>query len=505
VTSEIQRGSLLMAFGATIITAALLYAGTGLHPAWWAMWIAPLPIVLVAPRLSWFGAFGAAALAWYIGELNLWRYFHGVLEIPAALVLGILVLPACLFGAGVLMFRVRIRRGAIWQAALVLPAFWVTSEYVSALVSPHSTFGNIAYTQMNFLPVVQMASLTGIWGISFCVVLFPAAVAAFFSGRGSRGERNAMAIAAIAFLAAVLGYGAWRLRATPRAKQNASILLMASDEREFIFPHTDAGTLTQARRYAEALAQHGAELRQSGQEQNDAAVVLPEKIGVISDTGLNEFDELFKQAAAKLNANLLIGVDHGTKTRRLNEARLFGPQGTLKAVYVKHHLVPRFEDVDQPGTERTVFTEASGVWGVQICKDMDFPFLSRQYGQQLTEILLVPAWDFVADDWLHDRMAVLRGVESGFPIARTAKQGLMTVSDDRGRILAQRGSKEAAFSYLLATVPVRHDATLYSRWGDWFAWLCIVLFVAALFVPASGAGEVESFVKRASVAALASP
>ncbi|HEY5070381.1 MAG TPA: hypothetical protein VII37_11335, partial [Candidatus Acidoferrum sp.] len=94
---------------------------------------------------------------------------------------------------------------------------------------------------------------------------------------------------------------------------------------------------------------------------------------------------------------------------------------------------------------------------------------------------LVSAWDFVLDDWLHDRMAVLRGVEDGFPIARAAKQGLLTVSDDRGRILAQGRSTEKPFSYLIATVPVRHDSTLYARWGNWFAWLNIVTMLLAFF------------------------
>lgn len=58
------------------------------------------------------------------------------------------------------------------------------------------------------------------------------------------------------------------------------------------------------------------------------------------------------------------------------------------------------------------------VWGMQICKDMDFPRLSRRYGVKGVGLLLVPAWDFTLDGWLHGRMAVMRGVESGFTIVR---------------------------------------------------------------------------------------
>jgi apolipoprotein N-acyltransferase len=84
---------------------------------------------------------------------------------------------------------------------------------------------------------------------------------------------------------------------------------------------------------------------------------------------------------------------------------------------------------------------------------MDFPALTRQYGELGIVLLLVPAWDFVVDGWLHGRMAILRGVESGLPIVRAAKQGLLTVSDDRGRILAQQSSAAAPISFLTTSVP----------------------------------------------------
>jgi apolipoprotein N-acyltransferase len=77
-------------------------------------------------------------------------------------------------------------------------------------------------------------------------------------------------------------------------------------------------------------------------------------------------------------------------------------------------------------------------------------------------------------------MAVARGVESGFTIVRAAKQGLLTISDSRGRILAERPSNARAFSALVATAPVLHVNTLYTRWGDWFAWLNVFGLLAIL-------------------------
>jgi apolipoprotein N-acyltransferase len=79
-------------------------------------------------------------------------------------------------------------------------------------------------------------------------------------------------------------------------------------------------------------------------------------------------------------------------------------------------------------------------------------------------------------------MAVMRGVESGFSIARAPKQGILTVSDDRGRVVAERQSNAADFSTLVATAPVHHDVTLYDRWGDWFGWLNVCLLGGLLGV-----------------------
>jgi len=92
----------------------------------------------------------------------------------------------------------------------------------------------------------------------------------------------------------------------------------------------------------------------------------------------------------------------------------------------------------------------------------------------------VPAWDFDLDRAWHGHMAVMRGVESGFGIVRAAKQGYLTVSDDRGRILAESRSDSAPFSTLVADVPVMHDTTLYLVLGDWFAWLALATLVFTL-------------------------
>jgi apolipoprotein N-acyltransferase len=75
---------------------------------------------------------------------------------------------------------------------------------------------------------------------------------------------------------------------------------------------------------------------------------------------------------------------------------------------------------------------------------------------------------------------VMRGVEDGFSVARAAKNGFLTVSDARGRIVGEVISSSAPFATLLVDVPAAHSWTLYQWLGDWFAWVAIALLVFAI-------------------------
>jgi apolipoprotein N-acyltransferase len=111
---------------------------------------------------------------------------------------------------------------------------------------------------------------------------------------------------------------------------------------------------------------------------------------------------------------------------------------------------------------------------------MDFPRLSREYALSGANLLLIPAWDFDLDRWAHSRMAILRGVENGFAIARAARNGLLTLSDNRGRILAERATIPGQFVSLNGRINVVREETFYTRTGDWFAWLCLAGFLVLL-------------------------
>jgi apolipoprotein N-acyltransferase len=124
----------------------------------------------------------------------------------------------------------------------------------------------------------------------------------------------------------------------------------------------------------------------------------------------------------------------------------------------------------------------------EICFDMDFPRTIRHDAVAMQPRLLSVSasevgthgdWSSLgtaADDWLHARHAVLRSVENGVPMARSAGRGLLTLSDRYGRIVTETPTS-GAFTTLVGDLPLdgHGGSTLYDRIGDAFGWLCLAL------------------------------
>jgi apolipoprotein N-acyltransferase len=142
-------------------------------------------------------------------------------------------------------------------------------------------------------------------------------------------------------------------------------------------------------------------------------------------------------------------------------------------------MLPPFESKLTPGTSLALLSKPAVPIGVAICKDMDFIHPALDYGRGGVDLLLDPAWDFNVDRTWHGHIAIMRGVEGGYAIAHAAKDGFLTVTDDRGRILGEVRTNSGAFASLLVDVPLRHDQTVFDRYGTWFPWMAGLLLLTA--------------------------
>ena len=455
---------------AIVLTAAGYYLSSGLEPVWWLVWLAPVPILLVAPAVRGWQALAAAWIARSAAMLVFWHYWQGMM-FPLWLSVTMIAIAGAFFAIAVIAYRSFLLKGNPWIAALAFPVVAVAEEYLFSLLQ--GTFGNTGYTQLKNLPLLQLAAIGGLWGIGFTVTLFGSAFAVLFHTPAR--IRSRMAVAFVSYYVCVFSYGEIHLNRIPDASSSVVVGLVETHAGADMFPGNAQSMMDLMRRYAvqaHALAEEGAQI-----------IVLPEMTGLVIDPGLtgtqpgsqllsSEADKVYLDTAHDSHVQILLGVLHVTSRGTFNEGRLYSASGTIETIYQKHHLVPVLEGRTSPGDGISVLQQPEGNIGIEICRDMDYPELARRYAHRDVGLILAPAWDQGVDALWHGHMSLMRAVEDGFTLVRDAKVGFLTASDDRGRILGEESVVDShTFSSMIVSVPVRHDPTFYQSWGDWFAWL----------------------------------
>ena len=465
--SAIEIRKVISAAAVFATTAVLVWFGNGLTPWWPLMWLAPLPLFWYSLRSSWWSAALVAFGAWLVGSASLMGYFRTV-GMPFAAWLGNFAGMGCLAATGVLLFRTLMKRGVVWPAIVALPALWVSVDWLRYWITPHGTAADLAYTQLNFLPFLQLASVTGPWGMSFVLLLVPGAVAAAIHLREREPKQaKRIALTIVALMLVILGFGTARLYQSAQP-QTVRVGLIASDRpvgEDIASPGESAKQL---------LSQYAAQARKLN-SQGAKVIVMPEKIVFARDTDALMKSGILQSLADETGATIVVGELHSAQDKlRYNRAEVYTPHAAVVS-YDKEHLLPPFESDQTPGTAKLTLPRNGMQWGVAICKDMDFTSMSVAYAQLGTSLMLVPAWDFNQDRTWHGDMSIMRGVEGGFSIARAAKNGYLMVADSRGRVIGRARSDSAPFATLIADVPVGHETTLFQLWRDWFAWVSVGL------------------------------
>jgi apolipoprotein N-acyltransferase len=453
-----------------LAVGAIYYFSLGLNGLGPLVWIAPIPIILLAFDLTPRTAMAMAFSAFLLGRLTLFSYLAQLM--PIGIVIVSLVIPAIAFALAILTTRYAVLYFKHWSTIFVFPAVWTSYEYLLSVVSPHGTAGSLAYTQIDILPLVQIVSLTGLWGVTFLLTLIPACIAVAWHLR--RNKKQAVPALVIPLFLGLLSlcFG-WVRLAQPISGQSIRVGLAATDTTIRYFRTANSKeALPVVQAYARRinnLAARGAKV-----------IVLPEKFVGVTPAYADDVYRILREAARNNHVAVIAGLNRIGTEHSMNEAVVFSPEGQVVAEYNKIHLVPGFESRYQAGTKPAEFSFFTTTAGVAICKDMDFPGLLSQYARDGVGIVFVPAWDFGQDRQWHARMAMMRGIEGGFAVARSAQNGLLTVSDHLGRMLAEDKSSREADVLLVSDIQPGPGVTFYSMSGDWMAWLNLLFLMLLL-------------------------
>lgn len=460
---------------ATVVSGIAIYVSMGLAGAvspgpgilWAVALIAPVPVLwfaLTAKR--WWAAFLVPFLAYLIGAANILPAYASVLPVPV-LVLALLI-PSMTFGLAALGARVVMHRITPVSAVVAFAALWTGFDYLLAF-GDNGAASSPAYAQLSLPYMVQIASVFGLWGITFVAGFFAAAAAMAFATR-----QRLFAALAVGVVALNLGYGAWRIETAPETAKTAVALAANDDLVPLRFKEDEDSALKVAKAYGDAARNLAA--------RKASLIVFPERVAVVKQDWRGAINAELETAAHIGHAAVVIGFDDREKPRA-NKAAMYFPNGAPPISYAKRHLIPGLESVFTPG--RKSFMTSDFV-GVAICKDMDFPGSIREEAVLQPTLYAVPAWDFDRDGPWHARLAILRGVENGFAVARAANNGLLTVSDAYGRVIAAKATTGGGMVTLRADVARGPGKTLYAQLGNGLGQIAVAMALLLIGVAVAG-------------------
>ncbi len=432
-------------------------------------WVAPLPLLAYLRRGDGWRTRGWLAAtvigAWVLATLK-------IVTPPMPWLL------AALFGVPIGLFHLlpflawdTVRHRCLpWLAPIAFAAAGVVSEWAQWRLTPLGSWGAAAYTQVDDLPLLQLASLTGFAGVSLLLYWLPASVEAALAERGRAGSLRSVAAAGVLVAAAHL-FGAARLDAGLTG-ETARVAAVGTDATFAGLPLPDAEV---SRRSDDALFARTRQAARTGARvvvwTEAATLALPADEGSLVERA----QEVARAERIELVMAYIVPVQL-SPLRFENKYRWIRPDGSVDHVYLKHEPVPgepALRGTGAPGLVETAAGRASGA----ICYDYDFPHLGRAQAQRGVDLVALPSSDWRGIDPLHTQMAAVRAIEGGFSLVRSTRFGLAAVVDPLGRARGWLSANESAERVLISSVPVHGVRTLYTRTGDLLPALCGLFLV----------------------------
>lgn len=463
----------------------------------WMAWFSFVPLcyalISAPPKKAFFLGFVTAFI--YYGGSIWWIYaaIHNFASYPAwvavALILACVSALAGYAGGACLAARFLSERFRI-SLVMTLPVCWTFADYIRTYV-PFGGFpwNNVAYSQHMLLPVIQIADITGIYGITFTIILVNISVAAFirWCKEIRMGPIDRWIFLAPITVSIIIGYGFYRLYTFPPAGKNplnVAIIHGATPQER-----RNAGA--EDRRQVAVFSDLSAQAVKAGAD----LIIWPETIFI----GHAPVGYALPVPISNHGISLILGAETSQPDFRLaNSAVLVGPDGLVKGVHSKVHLVPVGEYIPKgfffirepagskqrliPGRDYNLFDIEGAKAGVLICYEDVFPVIARRFVKRGASFLTVIS----NDGWFegtsaalqHLTFSVFRAVENRRYIARSSNRGASAFISPIGRKMDSE-TATVEVSLMNAIYPTE-SKTVYTICGDWFVYFLAVVMIAAI-------------------------
>ena len=463
----------------------------------WLAWVALVPLLLTFSQCTrrdalWNGfVFG---LVFFGGLISWLDVFAGHAIGPA--LGGVAWIGATLAQAGVMWcfagWASALHRSRnVWAWRLGVPALWAVLEWMRQLGALGTGWGDLAYAQHKSLLILQVTKLTGVWGLSFLIVLVNVTLAELIEQR----KIGRFPVATAALIVAALAFGGITLSQEQLRPNFTAAALQGNVDPNVVWSNGRPESPVYVRRVMDTY-------HQMGQQSKAAFVVWPETTFpgfLLTDEQLR--GEVARDALQNKQAVLVGGRAFDALAKQeTNTAFTFNPMGLVSGQYSKQQLVPFGEFVPfhqylpvlrllhlaiydmKPGAPNQPLSDGGatvGKVGIAVCYESSYGWLTREQVARGAGILAV-----ITDDcWFghtaaasqHASIAAVRAAESDRYLIRSAATGISQVIDPTGKVIAEAG----LFRQAIVAAPVQSRTTItpYVRWGDWFIWACFLILV----------------------------
>ena len=368
----------------------------------------------------------------------------------------ILVLYLALY-FGIFAFSIRYSLYATRYLSIILiPLIWVVLEYTRTYLFSGFGWALLGYSQYLNLPFIQIADKTGVWGVSFIIMMVNVTI--FKLLKDGLKKTGLVILVTVMILGSTLFYGYFKLEEEPFSKELLVSVIQGNIPQEQKWDE----------RFKEEILKKYDTLTRKAAKEKPHLIIWPETAfpGYLEEEDLRRY---ITKLARDIGVPLLIGaptLGDYEKGVYYNSAVLISEEGEILKRYDKLHLVPYGEYVPfekifpftrklidkpigdfSPGEEYTIFElKGKGQFGVLICFEDIFPCLVRNFVKRNASFMV----NITNDAWFgksnapyqHAQASVFRAVENRVPVIRAANTGLSCFIDSKGRIIDKVSSGE---------------------------------------------------------------
>ena len=468
-------------------------------------WVALIPLLIAiedrspaeAFKIGWFCGLVAYGGLLYWVMIVMGQY--GKLPAYATIPLWLLLSAWLAFFPALAVWATTSGKQNVIKAVVLLPLAWVASDYLRSFLLTGFPWTMLGHSQYRLLPLIQVADLTGVYGITALIVLANTVlyrIIRAFSGANVPYPAKSALVLVLALIG-TLGYGLYRLN-TPLQTKSLRVALIQ-------------GNINQAVKWSPSFRDTTLDIysslsRQAIQSQKPDLIVWPESAAPFFFQENSPSSDRIRNLARELKTCILFGspateLRNGSPTN-LNSAFLLDQNGNEQGRSDKIHLVPFGEYVPlarllpfvnkmvhgigdfSPGQQVKPLMAGQIPLGVLVCYEAIFPELARAHvnsGSRVLVNITNDAWfGRSSAPWQHLSMAVFRAIETRTPLVRAANTGITSVVDQNGHIRGMTPLFSQAV--MVDEVKTGQADAVYLKIGDLFAQGCLTVALLLLAI-----------------------